>query len=137
MNIFQRLRCFTMLSPNITTDFSFLGSLFFFIFFLCWVPFPILLILMTISSFHGQVRFSVAAFILSVSLTIMDVSKKSSSWAIFCCTYLWLESREQWTLSEVSWLLTLLHSTTVLRFANYCSKEWITSLYILIALFET
>ena len=131
MNIFQRLRCFTMLSPNMTTDSS--ALCFFFYLFLVLSSFSYF-----VDTFRGQVRFSVAAFILSVSLTIMDVSKKSSSLAVFRCTYLWLESRENWTLSEVSWLLTLLHSTTaLLRFANYCSKEWITSLYILIVLFET
>lgn len=55
-DISQPLRGFTMLSPNMTTDFPFFCSLFvFFIFFLFWIYFPILLILITISSFCSQV----------------------------------------------------------------------------------
>ena len=83
------------------------------------------MMLITISSFRGQVTgVSVATFILSVSLAIIDVSDKSSSCLVFCCTSLWLESKEQFILCDVSWLLTWLHSTMKLqRFANCCSKE--------------
>ena len=53
---------------------------------------------------------------------------KSSSWVVFCCISLWLESRKQWILFDVSWLFRLLYSTTTLsRFTNCCSKESITS----------
>ena len=116
-----------MLSLNMTTDFRFFYSLFDFWFFscsefffwYCWCFWPL-------PFFAVKLLFSITAFILSVSLTITGVSSKSSSWVVFCCTSLWLESREQWILSDVSWLLTLLHSTTTFCFANCCVKEWIT-----------
>ena len=104
-----------MLSPNMITDFPFLCSLFVFLSFSCFEflflfcrclwPFPV---------FAVKLRFSVATSILFVSLTIIDVSNKSSSWVVFCCTSSWLQNREQWNLSDVSWLFTLLHSTTTL-----------------------
>ena len=111
-----------MLLPNMTTDFPFFAiCLVFYLFpFFCWClwQFPVSAV---------KLSFSVAAFVFSVSLTIIDASK-SSSWVVLCCTSLWLESKEHWILSNISWLLTLLHSTTTFsHFANYCSKEWITS----------
>ena len=114
-----------MLPPNMATDFPFFRSLFGFLSFcsefffqFCWClwSFPVLAV---------KLRFSVAAFMLFVSLTIIDTSNKNSSWVVICCTSLWLESREQWILSDVSWLFTSLHSTTLSRFANWIVKEWI------------
>ena len=72
-------------------------------------------------------KYELITFMLFVSLTIIDVSNKSSSWVVFCCTSLWLESRQQWILSDVSWPFTLLHSTTLSRFPNWIVKEWIIS----------
>ena len=116
-----------MLSPNMTIDFPlfipclifylFSCSAFFFLFRWCLWSFPV---------FAVKLLFSVAAFMLPGSLIIIYLSNKSLSWVVFCCTSLWLESREQWILSDVSWLLTLLHSTTTFCFANCCGKEWIT-----------
>ena len=52
------------------------------------------------------------------------VSNKTSSWVVFCCTSLWLESKEQCILSDISQQLTWLHSTTILsRFTNCCSID--------------
>ena len=138
LDISQPLRCFTMLSPNMTIDFPlfipclifylFSCSAFFFLFRWCLWSFPV---------FAVKLLFSVAAFILSVSLIIIDLSNKSLSWVVFCCTSLWLESREQWILSDISWLFRLLHSTTTLsRLANCCPKEWLLRLYFLIVLLE-
>ena len=74
-----QLRCITMLSPNMATDFRFFCSLFvcflsyscsefFFLFSWCLWPFPV---------FANKLRLSVAAFILPVSLIKIDVSNKS------------------------------------------------------------
>ena len=112
-----------------TTDFPFFCSLFGFLSFSCSEFFILFCwCLWLFSVFAFKLQFSVVAFVLSVSLTITDVSSKSFSWVVFCCNSLWLESGQPWILSDVSWLLTLLHSTTSLsRFANCCSKDWLIS----------
>ena len=101
-DISQPLRGFTMLSPNMTTDFPFFCSLFVFLYFscsefiflFCWslLPFPVFVV---------KFLFSVAAFIVLVSMTIIAESNKSSPWVVFCCTSYLLESMEQCILSDV------------------------------------
>ena len=71
----------------------------------------LLLFCLPLTVFAVKLWISVSLFKLSVSLTVVDVSNKSSSWVV---------STEQCTLSNVSWLSTWMHSTTMLsRFAYW------------------
>ena len=93
-------------------------SEFLFLFFLCLLLFPVFIV---------KLRFSVSAFILSISLKIIDVSNKSSSWEVFLLLFFMIRKHGTmnfiWCFMAASWL----HSTTTIScFAHCCSEEWIT-----------
>ena len=81
--------------------------------------------LITISSFHGEVMVFCRSSHIEDLIDSNWCVQYGSSWVAFCCTSLRSEIMEQCILPYLSWLLTWLHSTTIFsRFANFSSKEW-------------
>ena len=69
--------------------------------------------LITISSFHGQVMVFCRSSHIDDLIDSNWCVQYGSSWVAFCCTSLRSEIMEQCILPYVSWLLTWLHSTTI------------------------